>query len=124
MKRSIMLIDDDQLFNLVNRRIVEKVQFFDLITVFNSAKTALEEIKTRESVPQFILLDLRMPVMNGFEFLEALAKLPKAMIDGVKIIVLTSSLVDEDRDRSLIYKNVVAFLPKPLQIAQLQNCLN
>lgn len=118
-----MLIDDDQLFNFLNRRIVEKLQVFNQIEVFNNAKMALEQIKTQQFVPQYILLDLRMPVMNGFEFLDELEKLPESIVAHTEVIVLTSSLMEEDREQCLQYKRVVAFLPKPLDAIKLSDCL-
>lgn len=123
MDKSIMLIDDDQLFNFLNRRIVEKLQVFNQVEVFNNAKMALEQIKTQQFVPQYILLDLRMPVMNGFEFLDELEKLPESIVAHTEVIVLTSSLMEEDREQCLQYKRVVAFLPKPLDATKLIDCL-
>jgi len=118
-----MLIDDDQLFNFLNRRIVEKLQVFERIEVFNNAKIALEQIKTQQFVPQHILLDLRMPVMNGFEFLDELEKLPQSLVGQTEVVILTSSLMEEDREQCLQYKRVVAFLPKPLDATKLTDCL-
>lgn len=118
-----MLIDDDQLFNFLNRRIVEKLQFFERIEVYNNAKIALEQIRTRQFLPHYILLDLRMPVMNGFEFLDELEDLSESDVNETKVIVLTSSLMDEDREQCMEYKKVIAFLSKPLDGTKLIDIL-
>jgi len=120
MMKSIMLIDDDQLFNFLNKRIVQKMDLFEEVDVFNNAKSALEEIKTQHLLPQYILLDLRMPGMNGFEFLEAFEQLPQMLIQNIKVIVLTSSLLEEDHKKCMEYQKVVAFLPKPLDPERLK----
>ena len=120
MMKSIMLIDDDQLFNFLNKRIVQKLDLFEAVDVFNNAKNALREIETQHLMPQYILLDLRMPGMNGFEFLEAFEKLPQMLTQNIKVIVLTSSLLEEDHKKCMEYPKVVAFLPKPLDPERLK----
>ena len=114
MWNSIVLIDDDQIFNFLNKRIVDKLQVFEKVEVFNDAKQAFEAIKTWDFLPDYILLDIRMPLMDGFEFLNRFDALPEALTKHTKIIIVTSSLLHEDHEKCSSYRNVVGFLPKPL----------
>ena len=117
-----MLIDDDKMFNFLNKRIVEKMQVFDQITMFENAKSALDDIPHK--TPEYILLDLMMPVMNGFQFLDELEKLPSALTKSIKVVVLTSSLMEEDYNKSMQYQNVIAFLSKPLDTEKIKRYIH
>jgi len=117
-----MLIDDDRMFNFLNKRIIEKLDTFNEICLFENARNALEDI--REKMPEFILLDLMMPVMNGFQFLDELEKLPSDLTKNIKVIVLTSSLLEEDYNKSMQYHNVIGFLTKPLDTNKIRTYIS
>lgn len=116
--KKVLLVDDDELFNYLNRRLLEKSGFASEIFVAYSGEQALslwkEWYTSGVSLPDFIFLDLRMPVMDGFQFLEHFSKLPPECIDHVRIVILTSSLDAEDKEKVFQYNPVVGFLNKPL----------
>ena len=118
------MIDDDQIFNFLNKRIVDKLQVFEKVVIFNDAKQAFEAIETWDFLPDYILLDIRMPLMEGFEFLDRFDALPEALTKPTKIIIVTSSLLQEDHEKCGSYRNVVGFLPKPLSEERLRAFLN
>jgi len=118
--KNIILIDDDQIFNFLNKRIIDKLAAFEKVEVFNDARQALAEIKSRDFSPEYILLDIRMPIMDGFEFLDQFDKLPEHLTKQTKIIIVTSSLIDEDREKCIQHANVIGFLPKPLNVESLK----
>jgi CheY-like chemotaxis protein len=114
-----MLIDDDPISNLNCKLTIEMILGSGDITTFDSAKVALSELQA--SFPKqtggettVILLDLNMPGMSGWEFLERFDELPEEIKQAVKIYILSSSLDERDRKRSYANKNVVDFLVKPL----------
>ncbi len=117
MKR-ILLIDDDHITNMLNERIIKYTQVAESVHVCISAQKALnlitDIIDKQESIPEVILLDIRMPIMDGFGFLEEFAKIPESITSDVKIAMLTSSLEDSEKDRAYKYKNVIDFINKPL----------
>ncbi len=116
--KKVLLVDDDELFIYLNRRLLEKSGFASEILVAYSGEQALslwtELHASGAFLPDFIFLDLRMPVMDGFQFLELFSKLPPELIDHVRIVILTSSLDAEDKEKVFHYKQVVGFLNKPL----------
>jgi len=117
MKR-VLLIDDDQISNLINERVVKKSGVAEQVVVCNSAKSGLEFLSSLQGQqaagPEVILLDINMPVMDGFGFLEEFSRYPAPFRDKVAIAMLTSSLNEMDKTRSFQFENVVDFISKPL----------
>lgn len=115
---SILLVDDDQIINLVHRKFLEKSGKFGPITITNSATKALDVLQamheTGEPLPRLMLLDIMMPVLNGFQFLEKFSELPATITSEVRIVMLTSSLDPRDKEKSVSSPYVVGFIDKPL----------
>jgi CheY-like chemotaxis protein len=117
--RSLFLIDDDRIFNMIHTRIMESKSFAQKIQPFHNAKQALKalrDISTQqpEDFPEMIFLDINMPAMDGWEFLEEFEKLPGQIQIRCNVIILTSSIDPRDIERSRTYKNVTKFMSKPL----------
>jgi len=111
--KTCLLIDDNYIDNFVTRKILEVSNFAETIIVVRSATEAIESLKNGTVTPDVIFLDIRMPLMSGFEFLEAYDKLN---IDkkNVKIFMLSSSLDPLDIRKSLDNKYITQFIHKPL----------
>ncbi|GEO04506.1 response regulator [Adhaeribacter aerolatus] len=89
----------------------------DEVITFYEAKEALVAIQAgleQNDLPSLILLDLNMPLMDGWEFLEALTPLEEKLKDKVQIFILTSSVDPADEKKSQTYSLVSGFIPKPL----------
>jgi CheY-like chemotaxis protein len=116
--KSVLLIDDSYIDNLINRRILENNNYAEVITVLDSPQEAFEfirqAIQTGDNIPEVIFLDLRMPIMNGFEFLKGLMELPNIKPGMMKIFVLTSSLDPKDIKKIKENTLVSKFIGKPL----------
>jgi CheY-like chemotaxis protein len=115
--KSVLLVDDSYVDNLINSKMLEACRFADNITVIDSPLKAiihLKESAEKGALPEVLFLDIRMPEMDGFEFLEALNAMPEMQGAHVKIYMLSSSL-DPD-DIKLIGNNqlVAKFISKPL----------
>ena len=113
-----MLIDDDEDSNFVNNWII-KQEFAEKVLVMESALKALEYLNNNacpEKLPDVIFLDLRMPLMDGFDFLNEFAKLSDVVLKKCKIIVLSSSFDKRDYDRAVNNKYVFQYLIKPINI--------
>ena len=114
----VMLIDDNELDNFINKKLLENENFTDTVLVHQSAQSALEELKkledTPERLPQIIFLDIMMPHMDGFGFLEEVNKLSEKIKKHSKIIMLSTSESFKDLNRANQSKYVFKFLNKPL----------
>ena len=111
--KTCLLIDDNYIDNFVTSRLLENSKFADSVIVRQSSAEAIEALRDGIITPDVIFLDLRMPVMDGFEFLQEYDKLDIEK-NGVKIFMLSSSLDPTDLRRSLSNKYVTQFLHKPL----------
>ncbi len=113
---SILLVDDDTTTNFVNQMLLEDLDVTEKVLIACNGKEALEIINQqcqKGKCPQLILLDINMPVMNGFEFLEAYKQLDLNYKQSVMIVMLTTSMNPADMDR-LGKMPVKGILNKPL----------
>ena len=108
-----LLIDDNYIDNFVTRRILESGHFAEQIIVRQSPAEAIESLKEGTVKPDVIFLDIRMPLMNGFEFLQEYDKLDEECKQA-KIFMLSSSLDPNDFKRSTENKYITQFIHKPL----------
>ena len=116
-----MLIDDNEIDNLINQKMIEAASITENIYTHPGAKSAIEFLKNMEKMevadkvlPDIIFLDIDMPLMDGFQFLDEFEKLALATKTKCKIIMLTSSINPQDFSRSKKYTNVRLYLNKPL----------
>ncbi len=122
-----MLIDDNELDNFINKKLVESDNFAESATVHSSAQSALSYLKNNfgspDQVPDLIFLDIMMPYMDGFGFLDEFDKLPDAVKSKCKIVMLSTSDSFKDLNRANQNKYVKRFLNKPLN-AEVLSALN
>ena len=118
-----MLIDDNELDNFINKKLIESEGFAEKVLVHASAQSALGELKKiskdSESLPEVIFLDIMMPHMDGFGFLEEFNKLLETVKGHCKIVMLSTSESFKDLNKANQDKNVYKFLNKPLNKAVL-----
>lgn len=120
----ILLIDDDQITNFVNQTMIAKaevpVSTKALITGIDGIKFLQECLSQHEDLPYAILLDINMPEMNGWEFLEEFTKLDERIKNEVKIYMVSSSQSQEDYKRAKNNPIVADFLHKPLNLDKIK----
>ncbi|MDN3670120.1 response regulator [Echinicola jeungdonensis] len=110
---SIVLIDDDPINNLINKRLISKLEFNSEVEEYLEAENALNAIlETSSQKKLLILLDINMPVMNGWDFLKLY--LEKCQNRKDVIVMLSSSIDFQDRKKSEEYPCVSGFIEKPL----------
>ncbi len=117
-----VLIDDSDIDLFIQKRFLEVYQFSKKLTSYRSAEEALEKLNSarEQTAPDVIFLDLNMPNVDGFGFLEAFQALPNEVRDKSKIVVLTSSNSQKDRAQAFSYQNVVHFVTKPLKQSDIE----
>jgi CheY-like chemotaxis protein len=116
--KTITLIDDDHICHMISTKIIQMFSPFS-IECFSDAREALREFQQRASeegakFPEYILLDINMPGMDGWEFLDEFEKFSEPVLEKACVIMLTSSLNHRDIQKSQQYKTVRNFLSKPL----------
>ena len=120
----VLLVDDDKVTNLLHRRVFERSGLVGQIDVATDGLAALEYLQALEPdadpAPELIVLDINMPRMNGFEFLESYAQMPESLRAGQTIIVVSTSMLNKDRARAEADPNVHRFASKPLAGADVE----
>lgn len=119
--RKAVLIDDSEIDLFIQKRFLEVYQFSEELTLFNSAREALNSLKTATDPPDVIFLDLNMPEADGFTFLKNFKTLPSDITKKSRIVVLTSSESNIDRDYVLTFNNVIHFIAKPLKQTDIED---
>lgn len=112
----VLLIDDNTLDNFINKKILESNGFAETVTAFSSATDALAYLKkaTASDLPDIIFLDINMPVMDGFQFLDAFNDLSEEHHTHCRVIMLSTSESFKDLNRANKNRFVKKFLNKPL----------
>ena len=120
-----LLIDDDKVINFYNEKIVNRHIDFGQVTSVNSGQNALDYLndamKGLIAKPNLIFLDINMPAMNGWEFLEEFSKLDIDYTSSIKVILLTTSNNPDDFERSKSIETISDFINKPLSSDILDN---
>lgn len=121
----IYLIDDDSLVNYLNREMIQSMAPNSRIESFELAARAIDSLRSKmelqePSFPHWIFLDINMPFMDGWDFLEQYALLPLEYRQQTKICLLSSSIDKNDLDRSAANPYVFEYLMKPLSEEQLE----
>ncbi|HVW95446.1 MAG TPA: response regulator [Mucilaginibacter sp.] len=111
--KTCLLIDDNYIDNFVTRKILEGSNFAETIIVVRSATEAIASLNEGKIKPDCIFLDVRMPLMSGFEFLEEYDKI-NIEKNNIKVFMLSSSLDPMDMRKSVDNKYITRFIHKPL----------
>jgi CheY-like chemotaxis protein len=119
----ILLIDDDEPTNFLNKLTLEQAGCTRQIRVAQSGQEALNYLQEAPIRPDLIFLDINMPAMDGWEFLERYRSLPDARKADIVLIMLTTSLNPDDEIRTRAIPEVSGFENKPLSQEQLNNLL-
>lgn len=114
-----LLIDDSEIDLFIHRRFLELCHFSKELISYRSAESALEELQNvnGHAPPNVIFLDLNMPVVDGFVFLNHFTKLPDRIREHTRIVILTSSSSPTDREQVFLHKNVIQMITKPIKQA-------
>ena len=124
-----LLVDDDDTTNFLNQKLLQRLAVTDTVLVAGNGEQALELLHTHCSeqpasptCPALILLDMKMPRMNGVEFLQAYAQRPALENPAVVIIMLTTSLNPQDVER-MQGLPIAGYLTKPLTTEKIKQVL-
>jgi CheY-like chemotaxis protein len=119
MKLEVIIIDDDEIMIMIQKKMIINSSFNDKPLSFLNGKLGLDYIEKDNDADKlyFIFLDINMPVMNGWEFLDALNK--TSFAGNVIVAVLSSSTNESDKQKVLQYTQVTSYLEKPINTQKL-----
>jgi len=126
---SILLVDDDEINNFISIKLIKKALDNTSISSCLNGKFAIDqlvELQKRDpaSLPDFILLDINMPIMNGWEFLDEYRRLEIDPLGKSKIYIISSSVFSNDINKAKSYPLVKNFISKPLSVEKIKEMFN
>ena len=122
-KQCIWIIDDDLIYKIVMKKIISKLGLEDCITTFSNGKEAIEALQVlsqgSEKIPAVILLDIEMPVLDGWGFMEEFQKMEFDAKKQISIYISSSSIAVEDKERAKNNKLIAGYMSKPIKMEDL-----
>lgn len=116
--KTLTLVDDDDIFVFLTTKIIEQTNLVDLIKGFGNGLDAINFLKENknnvDALPDIILLDLSMPIMNGWQFLEEYNKLNPTIGKKITIYICSSSISPDDITRAKTISEVSDYIIKPI----------
>ena len=122
-KKTIWVVDDDPIYQIIINKIIQRSEMFSEISSYKNGKEAFdslsEAIDKDGDLPDIILLDINMPVMDGWEFMEALGEIQPKFKRQIIVYIVSSSIAVEDKNTSKTYTNILGYLSKPVSVNDL-----
>ena len=125
--KTILLVDDHEPTNIFNKLVIKSLDCAESVVVAEDGLQALEfllkKVDGAYPVPELIFLDVNMPRMNGWEFLEGYQKIDTKQKGAVVIVMLTSSLNPDDQERANNIEDITGYAEKPLSRISLEKVI-
>ena len=103
-KKKIWVIDDDNIYQIIVKKIMERSEMFSEISSFKNGKDAIDELynssENIDAIPDIILLDINMPIMDGWEFMDELGVIKPKFNADIVVYIVSSSISIEDKNKS------------------------
>lgn len=117
-KKVIWVIDDDPIYQIIVNKIINRSEIFSAVSTFKNGKEGIDalnnSLQKNELLPDIILLDINMPIMDGWEFMEEMKLLKPQFSKTVITYIVSSSIAIEDKNKSKTYPDILGYLSKPI----------
>ncbi|MFT7230066.1 MAG: CheY-like chemotaxis protein [Bacteroidia bacterium] len=116
MSKKVAIIDDDDIFQFTTKIKFEKLGLVENVMIFNDGEEAIQFIQSgnKEDMPEILLLDINMPIVDGWDFLVLFEDVPREKQQMIEIIMLSSSINPDDVKRAEANPFVVDYITKPI----------
>lgn len=118
------IVDDDTMYTSILAKMIKVKKACNNLMIFGNGAEALEylqfAIEEAKNVPDVILLDINMPIMDGFDFLEAYISLVPQLPKDITIYMITSSVHDADREKAETFNQISKFIVKPITMEEIE----
>ncbi len=122
--KTFFLIDDDPIYQTISKKIISKFQPEKTINSFYNGLEAIEKLRTIESLPDIILLDIEMPVMDGWDFMKQFNELKPQFPKEVLVYIVSSSIAADDQMRAKAFPSISGYFSKPLTAETISEITN
>lgn len=121
MRNSIWVIDDDEIYQMIIKKLIQKSDAFGSAQFYINAAAVLNDLfNSKIHLPDILLLDINMPQMDGWQFLEKLKEQFPGLKEKTMIYIVSSSIAYSDKERAEGIPEIKGFLTKPVTVGQLQ----
>jgi CheY-like chemotaxis protein len=124
---NVLIVDDDEINNFIAAKLIKKVNNNSSVQTSLNGLEGINYIKSllndQDKMPDVIFLDINMPIMNGWEFLDEFENIKTLVNKETSIYMLSSSVYNDDIKKSETYSSVKKFISKPLTLEKLENLI-
>ncbi len=121
----ILIIDDDEINNFIAAKLIDKIPLKSKVNTCLNGQEGINYLKSmltnQDEFPDIIFLDINMPIMNGWDFLEEYDQIKNQINKPVFINMLSSSVYNDDISKADAYETVNKFISKPLTVDKIKN---
>jgi CheY-like chemotaxis protein len=125
--RMVAVVDDDEVYTFAVKRIIARSEIAQETTYFQNGKAALDfftnNLENQAQLPDLILLDINMPVMDGWQFMDAFIALQPHLTKKITVYIVSSSIDEDDYNKAKSIEAVTDFIVKPVTVDALQQIL-
>lgn len=126
--KKLILIEDDDVIVYLTQKLIKESKTIELLNVLKNGRKALdyfiENAKNEDLLPDFIFLDLSMPILDGWQFLEEFARIKDSMAKNIQIYITTSSISPKDLSKAESYDFISDFVIKPISLENFNRIIN
>ncbi|TRO64257.1 response regulator [Christiangramia sabulilitoris] len=121
MRKSVWVIDDDQIYQMIIKKLIKRSEVFGEQAYYKCTHQVFEDLEnSRVFLPDVILLDINMPFMDGWQFIQKLKSLYPDHIQRTEIYIVSSSIAYSDKERAESIPEICSFLSKPVSVETLK----
>lgn len=125
--QQVCVIDDDEIYMYLIRKSLAALDLEHTIHSYSNGSEALKGltslVENQTPFPEIIFLDINMPIMDGWEFLNAFREIQSKLTNKIPIYIISSSIAAEDKEKAKLYPEIIGYLSKPVELETLASII-